>query len=393
MTKQAFLSTIEDVVQTTGKFPKVEYLSQKFGIPQYKISGLLKQLSITGELIRVNNWYRLPSQIADMSEEKIASFSSETKEAIPEQKEAIEESENIVKDAIEQAPVIESNKIDDSPMRADTQIIKRDYTLDLLSWILFTMGIGAAIASAYYSQIYLAAANKPFAAWFLSILMVTFSSIVFVLIALMISKKITVSKWRYVLVAIFSLLWVITTSYSIAATVAGQFNQRAVYMESKIQHENNTLITSNAIDQQRELRDGLEASRNDARTRLNNLFIAADIALKTPELIKESWTSIQSRIVATQETIKALGDKIEASMLAERELIKNNPEAQAEIKKQKTFAQWIASFNANGNEEAVQLLMTLFPAIFLDIIAPIFLTLFIFIRKREKGNDTIQNRT
>jgi hypothetical protein len=111
---------------------------------------------------------------------------------------------------------------------------------------------------------------------------------------------------------------------------------------------------------------------------------ASGIALKTPELIKESWTSIQSRIVATQDAIAKLNDKIEKTRSNETELIKNNPLAKQEVKKQMNFAQWIAGL-FHGNEESIQFWMTLFPAIFLDIISPVFLTLFVFIRKRHES--------
>lgn len=356
MTKNGFMDFVRSEVKRTGKYPKVEVLSKRFRIPMYRISQMQKALSATGDLVRWNNWYRLPEQMM---------------ESVPEE-------------SIEDQPAIQEEDDGHLGQNPSVGFLTKDISMAIFSWVLFVIGLGAAVMSAYFTKIYLVESLSEFMAWFFSLLMVVFSVVVFGLIALMVSGRLIKSRWRFMLVAVFSLLWMLTAGYSILATVAGQYNRRAFNQQASIIEENRIVVDKNLIQLEVDARNDLLSRRDDLRRRLASLLSAADISMLDPDAMKESWTSIQSRIVATQDAIAAVDKSIEGTRSRERDLL--SADTTSTVARQDNFFKWMAGL-FSAQEGQIQFGMAVFPAVFLDIIAPVLLTLFVFMRRKNKAGD------
>jgi hypothetical protein len=353
MTRSKFLQFISEYIDSKGEWPKIPYLSMHFGLPQYKISQMLSHLCETGDLVRYGSWYRFPSEV---------------------------EKQEFIKNEMEAKP--------DEEIVIPVETSKSSISSEVLSWIIFSIGAGASIMSAYYTQIYLSESLNTFFSWFFSIIMVVFSVVVFSIVALMLSGSVIKSKLRFLLVGFCLFLWLLTAGYSIVSTIAGQYNQRAKNEVEEVAIKNEAVVDTTLIQLEVSSRNDLIAQRDEARKRLEGLFIASEQALKNPEASPESWTSIQSRILSTQATISALDKKITESRDREKKMLEDNPLASTKTKKSSSFFEWIVSM-FGGSQDMVQFWLSIFPAIFLDIISPVSLTIFIFMRRKNREDKPI----
>ena len=362
MTKRLFMGYIMGKVQTTNAFPRISELSTHFNLPRYKISAFLKALSQSGDIVRINNWYRLPGQklIKDMSIQD-------------------EGASNKLADEIVDNPFL-STKLERT---TDILPTKSSLLTNLFSWVVFALGIGAAIMSAYYTQVFLAESLNLFFSWLHAILMVSFSVITFGLIALMLSGSIIKHWTKYLLVILFAVLWFCTVSFSMVSTIAGQYTMRVEKEYAQVLETNTASIDMNKIQLQVDARNDLIGRKEEARKRLSGLYEAASIALHTPDKIQETWTSIQTRILATQELILTIDKDIEKTREQERILLQENPLASTAVEKKSTFFQWIAKL-FGSDAGMMQFALSLFPSVFLDIISPVLLTLFVFMKNNRK---------
>jgi hypothetical protein len=331
-------------------------------LPQYKISLFLKALVQSKDIVRINNWYRLPEQ-------KLI-------------RDTVIQDESLLAEPVEK--IVNNLPTNIKPdIVTDILPTKSPLLTNLFSWVVFALGIGAAIMSAYYTQIFLFESLNSFFSWLLAILMVSFSVITFGLIALMLSGSIIKNWTKYILIMLFAILWFCTVSFSMVSTIAGQYTMRAEKQYIEITEINKTKIDTNKIQLQVDARNDLVARKEEARKRLSGLYEAAAIALHIPEKIKETWTSIQTRILATQENILAIDKDIEKTREQERILLKENPLASKGVEKQDTFFRWIAGL-FHGDAGMMQFWLSLFPSVFLDIISPVLLTLFVFMKNNRK---------
>lgn len=328
VTKQIILEALSRLPHKENWIPKIKDISKSLGLKNRRVSTILKGLWESGDLLKIGNRYQ---------------FNYECLKTTKKQK-----------------------------------VLILNY---LLSWILFAIGLFSSLISAYFTSFFLATSMEKVLAWLLPIIMELFASIVFILIALIVSGNLIKSKFKILLVFILFLLWVLSASYSVITTIAGQFHKFQNKNVESIEINNKNIVDQNLIQLEQETRRELIKSRDLAIDRLNSLLKTADIVREDPSKVTDSWTTIQSRIYSTQKMIEELEIKINNSRENEKKLIIQNPMANVKTKKEITFFSWIASI-FNGNEDTIQFGMSIFPAIFLDIISPIFLTLFVFFRKK-----------
>jgi len=268
--------------------------------------------------------------------------------------------------------------------------------ITLIRFLMGFIGLGASVLSCYYTSVWLFEWLPTFLAIFLSFIMILFAVLAFQVIIIIWQDKehpdphIKWYRWilfetkQNFLAVVFAILWLIVTMFSMGSTVAGQYNQYAkdlrVKMEVRetkdvsadkmilenLQKQEKTL--SEAVDEKRRYREHIVSSLEQYTTiqaqtdnqkeylslryRLTNADKELDVAMKQ---LADTRGEIQSTI----KEVKAIGNVVEV----------------------KDFYEWLSGI-FNVSKDLVQFLASIFPAIFIDVIAPTGVAIALFLKKR-----------
>jgi hypothetical protein len=233
-------------------------------------------------------------------------------------------------------------------------------------FILSLIGIGAAYMSIDYSYVWLLDFLTPFKAALLATIMVLFAISSFDLIILFKQKK------KYLFFIVFIFLWIIVTFFSMVSTVAGQYNVRMEDLQKRYKIENR----ANYAEQKRleymnrkiDLREKLSALKNDNKYYQGLLF-----QYDSPEKIqqhKKMYNYLQKHARQTRWRINKTMTRINA--------VENNDKYIGN-KKPVDFYVWM-SLLTELTPEMIQFLLSVFPAIFIDLIAPLSFAVVMFVR-------------
>ena len=221
-------------------------------------------------------------------------------------------------------------------------------------------------------------------AWIFSILMITFSSIAFLTLIALINGSISKHWSRWLIAVLFFILWIITLIFSITSTIAGQYN-KYIEMENSFNIEQKDEIAQkNEIILIRENKSDAELRRNDFRKRLNVLLLQSQKIQNGDIVNGETWVTIQSRILATNSEIEKLDKKIVEYREKELKILQSNPIIDMEGKiKRSAFYDWIANIFTE-DKEVIRFWMIIFPSLFLDILSPAALSIFMFLKRKKE---------
>ena len=356
MSPTDFLTIIQSLPKSQSGFPTKKAIVEATNLNMYTVKTMLGGLVKNGKLRMEGNWYKFIETKIDNG------FPVEVS-----QKQADEYIEAINE---ENKPTIDkySNK---------------DYSFSILRWVMLIVGVGSAIISAYYTQIWQHETLNLFWSWFLSLIMIGFSSAAFLTLIGILTKSIHGKFSTWLLAGIFFVLWIICLLYSISVTVAGRYAQyQEIVLTNQVAENNHTLDTikiSNVLD----IIKSLKLERDNNQKRLNTLFLQADAIQRGEEVKGETWLTIQSRILNVQGIISSFNKNIEDKS-AEYEKIMGISSIISKNESKFGFYDWIASIY-NTDRKNVEWLMVLFPSLFLDIASPIALAVFMFLgRKKEE---------
>lgn len=351
MTRNEFKKIITDLSTQLGRFPLIQEIADKLGVPAYKIPPLLKYLVEDGWLIRVGNNYRMAS-----------------------------------------TPIVDSLRPDveppalppPNPLPATIPNVpgKSGASLEAIRWVLLVIGIGAIIGSTYYTAIWMRESNPNWLAWILSVIIVMFSTAAFDVVVAMVSGAVTKQWWRWLLAGGFLALWLVVLSFSIGSTIAGQYNRHAYEQAQKARVSSGAQADASLVQASQDAVTRAQQTYEDARRYLNQLISQSSIEGGLESTANWRTTQAQlARQIKEQQAVVAQAESILARAEAERvQAIQNHPEAsQAHVL---DFYGWLAkAFRADRDQ--IQFWMNLFPAVFLDIIAPAALAIFLFMKRRE----------
>jgi len=241
------------------------------------------------------------------------------------------------------------------------------YSIDVLKIILLIVGIGATYMSVYYSKMWLQTFLTPRRAFLLAVVMVSYAVSSFELIVLFKLKR------RYILALIFSILWIVVSLFSMVSTVAGQYNGRMELITKENEAKEEVLKSNKQVREYQELKEKYETQLNylrDDDRRIQNLLAN----YKTVEEInanKKVYDNLNWNRYQNNKDRQKFIQKLE-------ELEKNKPEEIIKIQNM-DFYSWVANIFGFGADK-IQFWLSIFPAIFIDIIAPLSFAVVMFVR-------------
>jgi len=242
--------------------------------------------------------------------------------------------------------------------------------IDILRYVLLIIGIGAVYMSIYYSYIWLLDFLSFEKALLLSLILVCFATISFEFIVFFHQLK------KYFLVGIFGLMWIIITFFSMTSTIAGQYNSRMGIINKRYESQKN-IESSNReyleyVEQKKELQDSLKILKEEYTT-YQNLFLKFD----TEEKIEQNKTIY--RTIEWRKN-KALGEM--KTLISLLKKLREKKEMRKVVNKSvPDFYVWVGEIWKWGPNK-IQFWLSIFPAIFIDILAPLSFAVVIFVRRK-----------
>jgi hypothetical protein len=367
---------ITALIHELGRFPKIQELAAALNMNVYQTQLTLKSLVEEGFLTMQGNWYRLaPSVSLDTPKvhtvsEKIGLL-GQYERTVPEPPGVWQE--NNIKLPEKVTPEVKE---------------KSDWTIMIIRFCMGFVGVGALILSLYNTYIWQRELSPPFLAGVLSAIVVVFSVFAFEIVLLFVSKEITDKWWRWLVSLIFGILWSIVAIFSITSTIAGQYNQHV----SKLVTTAKENLTVTANQEQWALLEEKKTQINDQiagkKTQLSDY---KSILVTTDEKDPKNKGTINDtrwHIVLVNRDIDKLNKDLTATIAQQQEALNKNPEgtsANTIVEKTLNFYTWVATI-LGKDENTIQFWMNLFPAVFVDIIAPMALAIALFLKRRKKNN-------
>ena len=251
-----------------------------------------------------------------------------------------------------------------------------DYIITFLRISMLLVGLGAAGYSVYFTGIFLFETfNNIWGAMFFSFILVVFSVGAFEAIIIFKSNK------QYGLIFIFSFVWLLATVFSMGSTVIGQYNARAENFNREIEAtKTNTqekLTFEILLEEEKTLILSI-AERKQVYMDLQSLF-----GTLTKEE-KKNWFywDTYNKMIAEEKKISELSDNLDQIRKDKKEFLAAGKTIEETEQKEVNFYTWIESV-LGWKADIVAFVLSIFPAVFIDIIAPLALAVSMFLRRKE----------
>lgn len=259
---------------------------------------------------------------------------------------------------------------------------KNDYVLLIIKTIMAVIGAGAVCLSVYYTGIWLSEFLPFFLAYLLSAIMVAFSVIAFEVIIILFQNK------QYSIIILFTILWAVVLIFSMVSTVAGQYNQRMVKEITEVKQDTETAhkrMSYNIYEEEeKEILKNIERKEKELIPFQN---IMSDFeTIEDREKNKWLYWNTHEKIKSINEDIKKYGVELKKVREKKKDFLKNELTAGAVedtyIKKD-SFYIWLSEI-FNWDSKHIEFWLSVFPAVFIDLIAPLAIAISMFLRRKEK---------
>lgn len=333
-----------------GQFPKIEWIGKWTGLSYYKVVEALRILEAEGFLNRNYNQYKLnPIPI----------------------------------DTPKQSPVIPvQSKKKGKKKKKD----RPDILLIVIRIVMAIIGMGASWLSMYYTRIWLLEFLPASLASLLSSIMILFSVAAFETLLIFWANR------KMFPIVIFSFVWVVVLVFSVMSTIAGQYNARVTKREeitierTEITHARLTLESYDS--EEKELLESLAEKRIELKAS-QVLFSQFD----TLEQRKEDWRFYWNTKRAMNDStlqIEKLQAQIKEVRETKRQLLKQSQQSAGIVQETEelvyaSFYVWLSEV-LKAKPMMIQFWLSIFPAVFIDIIAPLSISISLFLtfwRKEE----------
>lgn len=270
--------------------------------------------------------------------------------------------------------------------------MKKDYILLILRGIMIFIGIGAIIISDYYTTIWLMEFLHISLAILLSTLMILFSVGVFEVILVLRENK------QFVIISMCVFLWLVVVCFSMMSTVAGQYNKRIININQNIINNSATIIDKEGYDllikEEKEIEEKIREKKEEKKPFIS--LMSDYETIEDREKDKFLYWDAYEKIKQINIDIENLNNELKLKRKEIKDYYENKKQKGETIGatdktqiQNKSFYEWIASI-FKIDSQYIEFWLSIFPAIFVDIIAPFAIAIGMFL-KRKKQNETEKN--
>jgi len=314
--------------------PPVKVIAERFGVPESKILEVFRTLIREGFLRKNYAKYRVVDTTSTPANDNVA-------EVIEKKKRSI-------------------------------------WIMILLRILLAIVGVGAISVSVYYTNVWFLEYLPPFLAFVLACIMVIFSTVAFEVVLLLFRAR------RWLFGTGFLLLFLIVLCFSMASTVAGQYNKRMKAEQVHILSTAGVLQAQMKYDILRKQEEQVKAqirTQEDTRRVYQRLLEAYDLDRRTEDPL--GFDRLRTQLEQVDRKIVDLQQQLMQRQQAIVQYLSQEEGSIALVQTQKgavsSFFIWIAHvFNDNISPDLLQFFFAVFPAVFVDIIAPFSVAFVLF---------------
>jgi hypothetical protein len=389
--KRELKKAINKIIREKHRFPT---LLEMCGILEYseiQTQNYMKALAEDGYLVKLNDWYSYPPSVSPKPsvtvEEPKESIFVEEHFPLPVELYAMDPIRTIPDNPI--VPKTRKTRKKKEPVFQEEAVFY-GAPVYIIQIIMGIIGIGAGIISVYYTTIWFLEFLPWAFALLLSAIMVGFSIAAFETVILFLTGQVTKSRTAKISIATgFTILWIVVSAFSIVSTIAGQVNKHAQNLQESAKQEVNISGVSWNLIQER---------KTDIRTRINeyrqqikgyNNISAGMDNLDSRTANEKTWYETQWRLKKAQESLDKLSGDMDAVRTEEQALLEKSKKSgivlstKKEAKDTLNFYEWLSGI-LDMREDLVQFFLSLFPAVFVDIIAPVGIAISLFLRNKYK---------
>lgn len=331
------------------KLPSIKVLAERFHVSEYRMLEVFRILVHEGFLKRNYSRYRM----------------SETK---PNQKVDPKTYPSLVTLAEEK-----DNKVE------------KDWVLGVMRGVLGFIGLGAIGVSTYYTSVWFLEYLPAFLAVFLALIMVFFSTMAFEVVIVVLKAE------QWFMAVGFSILFIVVLLFSMMSTIAGQYNQRLQVENAAIQESSDVVQARAAyellVKQEKQIVEQIEGQKS-LRKVYQGIFDSYDAAKREADL--KGYNEVRAQIDKVDKSLLSLNAKlmdVQAQELAYLEKQKGPGTIAETSVKTASFFVWVAGlFDNKIKADMIQFYFSVFPAVFVDLIAPFSLAFAFFQRGESKKN-------
>ena len=258
----------------------------------------------------------------------------------------------------------------------------------IIQAVMAVIGIGASIISVYYTTVWLLEFLPAAFALLLSGIMVGFCVTAFETVILFMSGYVTEGRVTKVVISLgFIFLWLVVTAFSIMSTVAGQYNRHVDNLReyskqgASVAHSQWLILQ----EQKTELQSRLSEYRDQMKVLNNIMKSMGDLESRSGN--NKVWHETQFRLQNVGKQMSDLSIELDKVREKEREQISESRKTGAVLHGSAEdipdFYGWMSKVTG-ADRDKVQFWMSLFPAVFVDIIAPVSLAIALFLRRRKR---------
>ena len=398
MTEHDIKRIINQFARNGKGFPSLQEICTLLNYSEEQSRKCMQALEEDGYVKKTGSWYKFSPESTILKD-------------LPEVKNEIPEEFHIIPNP---APIMSPVEIDeligviDPPKRkrgrpfgttkkklAETNIIQevmsepiaskiKDYAtpIKIIQIIMAVIGTGAAIASTYFTFVWLNESMVWFFALMLSAIMIAFSVAAFEVVIIFLSGAITDSKFIKVSVGIgFIFLWLLATSFSIMSTVGGQVNKSFANKEAIIAETNTNESRQWQIlqEQKADLKDRLNEDKQQIQV-LNSL-ISGMSSIEVRKENRRLWNDSQWKLKQAQRSISKVMKSLNSVREQEKALVKSNKSFKSSEHIPPTFYAWLGAL-FSIKPDWIQFGMSLIIPVFADLIAPAAIAVALFLKNK-----------
>lgn len=310
-------------VEQTGRLPKVADIASEMNLRIYPTQKLIKSLADEGFLRKTgNNWYELNDGAPRLS--LPLTFSK------PQKAVAGKETEN------------------------------RQLAITIIKWSMLLVGIGSAIISAYYNVLLALDFLPPVLALIAGCVFVVFSIIDFETILLISTFKTMHTLKRYSAMAGLALIWLVAVTFSITSVVDGRYEKYMSIQRGK--SDSNMTVNAERLKWQnlQERKASVIRLMEERRGQLTKAEIVND--RKLAEYNRNLNQIRNQELAAINKAPEATDANLTAGSYTD-------------------FYAWLSKV-IGAPKDKIQFFISILPAFFFDIFAPISIAIFMFLKRK-----------
>lgn len=331
--------------QHKEKFPSIDWLKKQMNISKNALIALLRSLEEDGYISRNYAVYRV------------------------EEKPPVKE----------KAPVVK--EVEEKVQKVKEKIKTMNWAVTLIRVVMAVVAVGAIVMSLYFTAQWLMSFLSSVLSWMLSGIMILFSVFAFDIIIYVWNDR----KW---LSGILVLPWLLCILFSITSTVAVQYNSRIETFTSEKVYKHTQEVKTRSMAVWEEQIEDLKEQRTALNKELTIYQKELSEYASEEKRIEEGKNNFYWDAYGKIQRIKKQINDINGEIKIIQNRMLNTVEESADETETYTpsFFAWIESmFGVSGDK--IEFWLSVFPAVFIDIIAPLAMAIALFLHKRKDEED------